>query len=193
MLYVIVVNGYPRAGKDTFVQFCEQQAERIGLKTRAFSSIDPVRNMLLNAGVSIWKKRPEDRKLLAVVGDALEEHSEWRSRTSAEAITDFRHKLYTATSEAHGLFFLHVREPETLARIKKHVEARRIPVRWIIVMVELDRAEAPATTADRRVRDMAAQADYTVKNDGTIVEVRDKAISFLQWLGVYPGEEKAKK
>lgn len=193
MLHVIVVNGYPRAGKDTFVQFCEQQAEKAGLKTQAFSSIDPVRNMLLNAGVSIWNKRPEDRKLLAAVGDALEEHSEWRSRAAAREIVNFKHKLFQATTEKPGLFFLHVREPATLARIKRHVETHRVTANWVVVMIESKRAEAPATTADRLVRDMAAQASYTVKNDGTIVEVRDKAISFLQWLGVYPGGEKATK
>ena len=72
MKAVIFINGRPRAGKDTLVSMMAHHAMRAGLSVGSFSSIEPVKAMLLAAGIDTSSKTEADRKLLATIGDALQ-------------------------------------------------------------------------------------------------------------------------
>lgn len=105
--HYVIINGLPGCGKDTFAnavirQIC-RMTERICC--RNVSSIDPVRELMLKAGIDVKAKTPEDRALLSEVGMALEKHSFWRSRRTVE--------IALTTKYA----FIHVREPEIITRI----------------------------------------------------------------------------
>lgn len=178
MIHIVVVNGLPRAGKDTFIEFCKQQALSRALRTSSFSSIEPVRDMVDRAGISTHRKTPEDRELLATVGAALEAHSQWRSRATVSEMVSFAR----ASQRQSGVFFLHVREPDVMSRIRKIFESAHVPHTWSLVIVRSPRAEKPVTEADRCALEMESIADFTVQNDGHISALQKKANEFLDWL-----------
>ena len=189
MIHIVVVNGLPRAGKDTFIEFCKQQAVSRAIRTDSFSSIEPVRVLMDRAGVSTHRKTPEDRELLASVGAALEAHSQWRSRATVAEMVSFAR----ASHRQGGVFFLHVREPEVMARIRRIFESAHIPHTWSLVNVKSPRAEAPVTEADRCALEMESIADYAVQNDGHISALQKKANEFLDWLDRNTNQGKATK
>lgn len=189
MIHIVVVNGLPRAGKDTFIEFCKQQALCRALRTSSFSSIEPVREMMDRAGISTHRKTPEDRELLATVGAALEAHSQWRSRATVSEMVSFAR----ASQRQSGVFFLHVREPDVMVRIRRIFESAHVPHTWSLVIVRSPRAEAPVTEADRLALEMEPIADYTVQNDGHISALQKKANEFLDWLDRKNNQGKATK
>ena len=189
MIHIVVVNGLPRAGKDTFIEFCKQQAVSRANRTGSFSSIEPVRVLMDRAGVNTHRKTAADRELLATVGAALETHSQWRSRATVTEMVSFAR----AVQRQDGVFFLHVREPDVMARIQRIFESAHIAHTWSLVIVKSPRAEAPVTEADRHAIEMGPIADYIVQNDGHISALQKKANEFLDWLDRKNNQGKATK
>lgn len=170
MTHVIIVNGKPRAGKDTFVEMVTAMLRSQGTPTESFSSIDPVRNLLSAAGFDLSQKTEADRKLLAVVGSAVEEHSTWRTRQCLEAIEEFRF-----AHSRPGLFFLHMREPKNIEAIRNGL---RGGARLTTVIVDNDRVPfIISNDADRAVFEM--QYDYLIPNHGALVDLQYEARLFL--------------
>jgi len=72
MKTVVIVNGHPRAGKDTAVDFLEVMLGEAGHNVMRYSSIDPVREALSHIGVDTSAKTEADRAVLVEVGMALQ-------------------------------------------------------------------------------------------------------------------------
>lgn len=169
MKIVFFVNGHPRAGKDTTIDFMRQRLGAAGIPTGAFSSIDPVRAALSRMRINLDAKTEADRKLLATVGDALEEHSHCRSNWCVWNALDFfdRHDV--------GVFFLHVREPELIWRICQRLGG----IAWNTVFVDSDRAErVTSNAADAGVASMCY--DYTLLNNGTLDDLSRQVDELLE-------------
>lgn len=161
MKTVIVINGKPRAGKDTAVDFMRDELAKHDVPTWAFSSIDPVKQMIEDAGIDISKKTEADRKLLSVVGDALQEHSEFRTTVSLQHIDDF------FVNHSDGVFFLHIREPHLIAKVREACQADGI--RFIsILLLSVHAQDVTSNVSDAGV----AQGRYTwtMINNGTLEE-----------------------
>ena len=160
MKYVIIVNGPPRAGKDTTVHLMRAA---LPVPSVAFSSIEPVKAML-ERYVDLSRKTPADRKLLATVGDALQEHSEFRTEACLRESDHFFHR------HRAGAFFCHIREPHLIRMLRKSWIARGRRV--ATVYVDGKRAETNfSNDTDRRTGEM--QYDFTLRNDGTIEQLND--------------------
>lgn len=161
MKTVIVINGRPRAGKDSTVLAMQQILKGAGIATSDFSSIDPVRFMLQEAGIDLSAKTPEDRALLAEVGFSLEKHSHWRSQRCFRMIYGF----FEDNSSRPAVMFLHVREPEIIARITDRVERRKW--RMLTVLVKSIREEnVISNAADLGVEGM--KYHEVLENNGTL-------------------------
>lgn len=176
---VIFVNGPPRAGKDTFVELASKHLAKANVWPDSFSSIDPVRNLLTDhAGIDLSAKTPADRKLLADVGAALEEHSYWRTERVVQFCRDNAWK-----GAGHGYdtaVFLHIREPQNIRR----VEARLREIggfQMTTVFIEGPRAETVDNVADSAIRLMSY--DWTIDNDLTIDDLRVKTAAWLRQIG----------
>lgn len=171
MTKVVIVNGRPRAGKDTFIDMVSMFARNGGKTVRSFSSIDPVRDMLRQAGFNLDRKTPKDRKLLAIVGDAVQEHSFWRTDQCIEAIV----KLHRE-AQGRGVMLLHIREPKNIGIIRQWCESGLF-VSVSTVFIDSDRAETVASNAaDAEVEDM--EYDVRITNHGTLEDLNTKALAF---------------
>lgn len=179
MTHVIVVNGPPRAGKDTLIGFMGQHLNDARIQWEEFSSIDPVKEMLTKAGFYLTKKTEADRKLLAVVGEAVEEHSQWRTQQCLEKIADF-----DSTYNNEGVVFLHIREPENIKRVRDALNmAGATGIKFRTVFLSSSRAEnVTSNEADRRVAEM--EYNRYALNDGSLDELNEKARFLLIDMGV---------
>ena len=170
MKAVIFINGRPRAGKDTLVSMMAHHAMRAGLSVGSFSSIEPVKAMLLAAGIDTSSKTEADRKLLALVGDALQEHAKWRTYWCAREVRKF------FAMSGPGIFFLHVREPVLIAQLTRDLR-KQFDI-WTI-RVDSDRAEnVTSNSADAGVH--AMRYDLAVSNNGTLDDLSKEACTALR-------------
>lgn len=176
---VIFVNGPPRAGKDTFVELASKHLAQVNVWCDSFSSIDPVRDLLTDhAGINLSAKTPADRKLLADVGAALEEHSNWRT----EKVVAFC-KGSAWKGAGHGYdtaVFIHMREPQniqrTISRLKE-IGGFKITA----VFIDGPRAETVDNVADSAIRGM--MYGHYVFNDGSLADLYGKAAAALRLMG----------
>lgn len=176
MRTTIIVNGSPRSGKDSLIDFMRDHLHTARIQTGAFSSIDPVRTMLKRAGFDLESKTAADRLLLATVGDAIEAHSERRTNWSVWNAIDFFNE------NESGVFFLHVREPEIIGKVRKRLETLKITV--LTVLVSSDRAETGANKTDLGVWGM--DYDVTIQNNGTLDDLSMDALNLLSTRGMIP-------
>lgn len=175
MTHIIIVNGPPRAGKDTFVEFLTSMLRAKNIAVDAFSSIDPVRDMLTGAGFDLTKKTQADRRLLALVGDAVEQHSAWRTRQCLSRIEDF---AFSVPRPLDSVMFLHIREPCNIETIR-HWAATQSNHSCFTVFIESILAEQVTTNAaDAGVKEMSY--DYTVPNDGTLDDLHRATKDFAK-------------
>lgn len=169
MKTIICVNGKPRAGKDSAVEMMEAILNECQIDTYAFSSIQPIKD-LLTPLVDLSAKTPADRKLLSVVGDALQEHSQFRTN----AALGHMHAMGDG-----GVFFLHIREPDLIELLRQ--ECLSYGWRFERVFVESDRAEdVQNNPSDANVA--AGEYDHTLYNNGTLVELDYQCFALLRRL-----------
>ena len=155
----IIVNGFARAGKDSFVDACIDHLETNQIRCEAFSSIDPVRWLLQNdAGLDLSAKTPADRKLLADVGAALEQHSNWRTNRCLDFIKDF-------DLGGDDVVFLHIREPENIAKVIGGIIDGGLGNNHTLLL-RSPREIMPDNVADNAVLGMIY--DDTLHNDGDL-------------------------
>ena len=171
---VIILNGYPRAGKDTLIRFMTDVAKEGGLYTEAFSSIDPVRRLLRTVKIDVERKTPEDRHLLAEMGNLLENHSEFRSQRCLQFVKRAGETMFRLGTE-NALLFLHIREPVIIERVREQLHADGVKV-WR-VMLDSNRHETPTNEVDAGVNKMTF--DYKVRNFGTLGQLYDEATALV--------------
>lgn len=168
-LIVVIINGKPRAGKDTLVAYTRHHLRIAGVGTASHSSIEPVKNMMHNAGVFIGKKDEADRALLSEVGDSLEKHSFFKTKLCLDKI----HALDDRTVGDGAVMFLDVREK--LMMDKLEAELQSFEDIWFhkILLVSNRQAEITSNTADANV----GQAVYheTLTNNGTMADFDNTA------------------
>ena len=170
MKTVIVVNGKPRSGKDTLISLMRDALSAAEIQSTAYSSIDPVKEMLREY-VDLRAKTEADRKLLSIVGDAMQEHSQFRTGRCAWMIDDFFHDL------DHGVFFLHMREPELIERMR--TSCQEAGIRFISVLLHADRAEnVTSNPSDAGVENGVYDAHLT--NNGTLEDLATEAAWFVK-------------
>jgi hypothetical protein len=177
MRTLIVINGRPRAGKDTAVRLMREVLAIHDYATEEFSSIDPVRDMLTAAGFDLSRKTPEDRAFLAEVGDAAEKHSRFRTRTC------FDRTMALMEGREKAVMFIHMREPVLINRLQVMLSVSRLLPAFITCIVRSNRSETvTSNAADMGVEGMMYNDE--IRNDGTIEELGWACEAFLQRQGL---------
>lgn len=165
---VIIVNGYPRAGKDTFVNYCLWELREYGY---AISTVDSIKEIAYKAG---WdgEKTPEARKALSDLKDIF---SKWLDLS----YNDIRKKIRYIEGEAnaYGLnpnkffLFVHSREPEEIARFVNDFNA-------VTVFIDRPQEETEYSNhADEKVGNY--EYDFIISNDGSLSQLQTNAKLFL--------------
>lgn len=157
---VIIINGGGGSGKDTFVEFCAKHAKVINI-----SSVDKVKEAAKILVGWNGEKDEKSRKLLVDLKKLSIDYNEYPTTYILE-----EHKKFLE-SEAEFLF-IHIREISEIKKIKKLLRAETL------LLTNPRVPKITSNTSDANVNDYSY--DYMVKNSGTLEELEQKAIEFVE-------------
>ena len=166
---IVVVNGKPTSGKSTFESLC------MGLGRAhcyVYSSIDYVKTIARQCG---WngEKTPENRKFLSDLKDLLTTWDDIPMKKIQEKVQQIQETFTYGDSLADRVvLFVDIREPKEIQRLKEMYGATTLLIRRASV-----ESEETSNHADSDVFEY--QYDVIIENNGTIDELREKAVDFL--------------
>lgn len=165
---VVVINGHPRAGKDTFVKFCQ---EILGtFRCRNLSTIDYIKKIAPLFG---WReeKTPEARRFLAKLKDITTEYNDFSYRYIKKQFSAIEKEEWNGEDI---IVFVHCREPKDIERFVRDYNA-------ITVLVKNKRVEDEySNEADANVEDY--KYDVTILNNTTLDNLKLSAKAFIEYL-----------
>lgn len=164
---IIIINGPPAAGKDTFVQFCAE-IKMFTASVYNFSTIDYVKDLAKQMG---WdgSKTPKNRKFLSDLKQLL---TDWNDIPFKETVEDIELTIYW--SDKDTLIFVHCREPEEIKKLKDYFQDKAIT---LFIDRKVNEEEI-SNTSDLNVRNY--EYDYYIENNGTLSDLRAAAEEFLK-------------
>ena len=166
MVNVIVVNGYPRSGKDTFVNFCKEKLGAFGVSV---STVDFVKYLAAQSG---WDgtKTPKNRKFLSDLKDLLTEWNDVPWKKVEEVFESIKVECFQyGLRDSDFFLFIHSREPKEIERFQKEYGA-------LTILIDREEVEGKQSNhSDAEV--MNFNYDYIINNDGTLEELKMKAMT----------------
>lgn len=159
---VIVINGMPRSGKDTFVSFASKYAT-----TTNFSSVDFVKDVARFAG---WngEKDLKSRLFLSKLKELLTEYDDIPYKKIAEEIYWFKNQ------PEQELLFIHIREPGEIARIVRDFGAMTVLVK------RANNQQIVSNDSDKYTE--SYNYDFVLNNDSDLDALDAKARGFVNYL-----------
>ena len=156
---VLVTNGLPRSGKDTFAAFVGAY-----IPTIKYSCVDEIKKIAKFTG---WdgEKNPTSRRYLAELKRLTTEFNDFPFKCLRRKFNEFM-----MTKEDSVLIF-DIREPAEIERAKKEFGAESI-------LIVNNRCEKQGNYADDGVMD--AKYDYVIFNNGTLSEFKRETYMFVQ-------------
>ena len=128
---VVVINGAPGIGKDTFIEKCKDYIadHYYSIKIYNFSSIQPAVDL---AREYHWntRKDPTSRNMLAEIKQYLDK---WFD-ASFKYITQ---KIHNINDYILSIIFVHIREPENIDKLKEYYKDNKM-VEFITLYIESD-------------------------------------------------------
>lgn len=166
MKTLVIVNGFPRSGKDTFIDFCINEINDFyDLEVTKHSTIDTVKCLAADMG---WtgEKTPEMRRMLSELKDLYTKYFDG-------PLNEIKAEL-----KYNDIVFTCMREPDEI--VKTVSWCKENDVRCITLLVRAKgREEVDHTShSDSKVLDYAYK--YTIDNDGTLKELDYLAINFCE-------------
>lgn len=172
---VIIINGSGGAGKDTFVVLAKMAFK---LRTKKFldytanevwnySSVDLVKDYAKQMG---WDgtKTEKNRKFLSDLKLLLTEFDDIPFKDLKRKYENF------INDDNASILFLHIREPEEIARAAKEFHAKTL-------LIKRDSVEhITSNMADKNVFNY--EYDYVIENNGTVNDLEAKADNFIDTL-----------
>ena len=160
---VIVVNGFPEAGKDEFTYFCINELAKRGYTGKMFSSVDNVKEAATILG---WDKVKDarGREFLSIL----------KTLSSSYYDGPFTYISQVVLSNPEVFLFIHIREPKEIARVVAEFGAKTL-----LVMGKRQKTEFQ-NTGDSVV--MLYKYDYVVYNNGTLLELEKESQKFVDFL-----------
>lgn len=163
---VFIVNGKPRAGKDTFVMILNRYMD-----VYKYSAVTKVKEIATLCG---WdgQKEERDRKFLHELKMLTSEYSDMAYQDVVNEIKKYRNGEIEA-----DVFVVDVREPEEIERLAKEVGA---------ITIFIENNNVPAITsnaADANVENY--EYDFVIQNNGTMKEFEDEIKIFMEFLMMF--------
>ena len=164
MTVSVVVNGPPRAGKDTFVDMCMILLRDAGFTCSKHSSVDMVKKAAELLG---WDgvKDERGRQFLSDIKDL----------STVAYNGPFLYMLDVVATRQHDVMFFHIREPEEISEFVRYTNG-------VKVIVERPGCPTFSNHADKRVRLMTY--DFDVYNDKDLNKLSARAAAFVKVLCV---------
>ena len=156
---VFITNGMARCGKDTFANILNEF-----IPTLKYSSIDKVKEIASLCG---WDggKSEKDRKFLSDLKVLTSKYSNMPLESIINKTIEFLNNDY------YQVMLIDIREPEEIEKAKKILKAKTI-------LIKNDRVQMiTSNMADANVFNY--NYDFTIENNGTLEEFKDKIINFV--------------
>lgn len=162
MKQIIIINGLPQCGKDTFVKMCSKYA-----KVQNFSSIGFIKDVATYAG---WNGIKDDkgRWLLSELKQTLTLYDDIPNKKVIEKIKEFK-------NSNDEILFIHIREADEIRKVcNAYKEAQTLIVKRpsFVSMVSND--------SDRYVSEYTY--DFLLNNDSTLESMELKAKAFVKYI-----------
>ena len=163
---IVVINGSGGVGKDTFVEFCMESPLTTFIEN--MSTIEPIKGVAIMLG---WNKEktPEARKFLSDLKDLSSDFNDFPYQFVMKRLKE-RVQLCEDFGINNFIIFIHSREPEEIARFVKDVGAKTL-------LIKRNTNEVYINHADLKVENY--NYDYIIENNGSLEELKDKAIDFV--------------
>lgn len=148
-----------RCGKDTFANILNEF-----IPTLKYSSIDKVKEIAKLCG---WNggKTEKDRKFLSDLKVLVSQYSNMPLESIINKTIEFLNNDY------YQVMLIDIREPEEIEKAKKILKAKTI-------LIKNDRVQMiTSNMADANVFNY--NYDFTIENNGTLEEFKDKIINFV--------------
>ena len=169
---IVVINGYQRSGKDTFIDICKKH-----VSVQQISIIDPVKRI---AEECEWhgSKDPKDRKFLCSLKDLLTEYNDLPFKIVCYCAEGF----YENSQD--DILFVTMRQPEDIERYKRlYPEAVTLFIDRLDAKLENSQVDdSMKNDADDGVENY--NYDYYISNNSTLEEFEEGAVTFLKDLEV---------
>ena len=164
-----IINGRPRSGKDTFVNFCR---EELGAFGKLISTVDFVKKIATECG---WDgtKDLKNRKFLSDLKDLLTNWGDVPYKKTLQEIDMFKFDLDYWDVSDKGVVFIMCREPKEIERFERELNAKSVLIRRASVEFEQQSNHADSEVLNHKY-------DYIIENNGTVDELKEKAKGFLK-------------
>lgn len=166
-----IINGRPRSGKDTFVNFC---LEELGAFGKLISTVDFVKKIATECG---WDgtKDLKNRKFLSDLKDLLTNWGDVPYKKTLQEIDMFKFDLDYWDVSDKGIVFIMCREPKEIDRFERELNAKSVLIQRTSVEFEQQSNHADSEVLNHKY-------DYIIENNGTVDELKEKAKEFLKKL-----------
>lgn len=161
---LFVINGMARSGKDTFCNFVRDYS---GHDTFIISSVDDIKEKAKTMGWDGVSKTEIDRKFLSDLKDLCT----WYNDSPYTYVKN--QIMYFEATPKTEIMFIHIREPQEIEKIKA-----TYPYVKTILVTNKNVPIITSNSADAGVFDY--HYDYYIKNDGTLEDLKNNALSFIE-------------
>jgi hypothetical protein len=166
--FIVVLNGPPEVGKDTFIDLCQDILVDYGIgSVYSYSAVDEIKQWAQMMG---WDgvKDEKGRKFLSDLKQL--------SINFNDGPTKYLSRMIEGSLAKSCVIFLHVREPQEIAKIKAiHPE---------IITCHMTRSSAPSYQNISDANTLNYHYDEYLQNDGALADLNVVAWQFLAKL--YP-------
>lgn len=162
---LVILNGFPRSGKDSFADFCIEHLTKQNVKSVKFSSIDKIK---------------EASKLIGYTDLKTDHEREFLSKLKELTTDYFDHPFNYITNfiveNDHQIFFVMIREIDEIRRIVNHYDFTESIVEVITVLIEGNNELRLNNNSDKNVKKFVY--DYTFENFKLLYDWSNVAIEF---------------
>ena len=160
--HIFVLNGSPRAGKNTFVKLIPNAAH--------YSYVDLTRRMLDTEGIDYKFKSNSARVMLETINNALEKYDDIPFKDICRIADDFINGYLGSK-----YLFIDIRKPENIKRFVEKYKGTRT------VYVDDKKPLSNATLSDSVVADY--EYDFYIDNSGSLEDLEQEAVRFIHEIG----------
>lgn len=182
---VVIINGKPQSGKDTFCKYAQGYCDDDeSANTLIISSVDPLKEMLTQLG---WDGTKTDK-----IRDMLMDMKQlWVQNQDGPTMFLFNNILefHKACTGEDNIVFVHIREPEEIKKLVNALtgfESMGIDVISLLV-IRRGGEDTPNQPAETRRSDDEAlinsyEYDVTINNDEDLIKLQELAAEFVDKL-----------
>lgn len=163
---VIMINGYPRCGKDTFMEISKKH-----YKTKIHSTIDTPKDICTKLG---WNGEKDDKSRAMLV-----DLKKWWVKYLDGSFTELTENIKNTYNDGYDFFITTSREGEEIHRLKTWCDHNNIP--FVYVFINRDECIRDyGNTSDNQVRSHQIP-DIEIDNNSTLEEFEYKVLDILEY------------